>query len=180
VRNLDFAANTSFFQGDFFQKHVIPAKAAVLADRLIYTLNPLFAQKEGSEDPDQEVVEEWSNKRIRLAEVFEHALRIKAQATVSKDLFEMALYSPGTPFDKGIMEPETMEGDRMRVLSSNMPGVKLCLVPALHVYDHDRKIVDYNNFVQRPSSRSSRPINLTKATVVLESVLGHNHLPIAV
>jgi hypothetical protein len=42
----------------------------------------------------------------------------------------MALYSPGTPFDKEVMEAETMEGDRMRVLCSNMPSVKLCLVPA--------------------------------------------------
>ena len=67
-------------------------------------------------------------------------LGIKAQATVSKDLFEMALYSPGTPFDKEVMEAETMEGDRTRVLCSNMPSVKLCLVPASHVYDHDRKL----------------------------------------
>lgn len=53
---------------------------------------------------------------MRLEEVFKHALRIKAQVTVSKDLFEMALYSPGTPFDKEVMEAETMESDRMRVL----------------------------------------------------------------
>jgi hypothetical protein len=131
----------------------------------------LFAQKESLEDSPREVVEEWSNKRVRLEEVFEHALRIKAQATVSKDLFEMALYSPGTPFDKEVMEAETMEGDTIRVLCSNMPSVKLCLVPALHVYDHDRKIVEYNNFVQRPSSRRSGPLNLTKAIVMLESVL---------
>lgn len=171
MRNLDFAAHTSLFQSDFFQRHVIPAKASVSADRLIRTLNPLFAQEEGLEDSDREAVEGWSNKRTRLKEVFEHALRIKTQATVSKDLFEMALYSPETPFDKEVMEAETMEGDKMRVLYSNMPGVKLCLVPALHVYGHDRKIVDYNNFVQQPSSRRSGPINLTKAIVILESVL---------
>jgi hypothetical protein len=170
VRNLDFAAHTSLFQDNFFQQHVIPAKASVLADRLIRTLDPLFAQK-GLEDSDRGAVEEWSNKRERLEDVFEHALRIKAEATVSKDLFEMALYSPGTAFDKEVMEAETMEGDRMRVLCSNMPSVKLCLVPALHVYDHNRKLVGYNNFVQRPSSRKSGPINLTKAIVILESVL---------
>ena len=78
MRNLDFAAHTSLFQDDFFQQHVIPAKASVLADRLICTFNPLFAQKESLEDSHREVVEEWSNKRMRLEEVFEHALRIKA------------------------------------------------------------------------------------------------------
>lgn len=106
-----------------------------------------------------------------LEEVFEHALRIKAQATVTKDLFEMVLYSLGTPFGKEVTETETVEGGRMRVLCSNMPSVKLCLVPALHVYDHDRKIVEYNNFVQRPSSDRLGPTNLTKAIVILESVL---------
>ena len=45
-------------------------------------------------------------------------LGIKAQATVSKDLFEMALYSPGTPFGKEVTEAETVEGGRMRVLCS--------------------------------------------------------------
>ena len=43
---------------------------------------------------------------MHLEEVFEHALRIKAQATVSKDLFEMALYSPGTPFGKEVTKAE--------------------------------------------------------------------------
>jgi hypothetical protein len=62
----------------------------------------LFAQKEILEDSHREVVEEWSNKRMHLEKVFEHALKIKAQATVSKDLFEMALYSPGTPFGKEV------------------------------------------------------------------------------
>jgi hypothetical protein len=118
VRNLDFAAHTSLFQDDTFQQHAIPAKASILADRLICTLNPLFAQKEILEDSHREVVEEWSNKRMHLEKVFEHALKIKAQATVSKDLFEMALYSPGTPFGKEVTEAETVEGGRMRVLCS--------------------------------------------------------------
>jgi len=82
---------------------------------------------------------------MRLEEVFEHALQIKAQATVSKDLFEIVLYSLGTPFGKEVTQPETVEGGRMRVPCSTMPNVELCLVPALHVYDHDRKIVEYNN-----------------------------------
>jgi hypothetical protein len=44
-------------------------------------------QKEISELQEALDDKEWSNKRTRFEEVFEHALRTKAQATVTKDLF---------------------------------------------------------------------------------------------
>ena len=80
----------------------------------------------------------------------------------------MVLYSPGSPFDKDFMDPETMEGDRAKVSSFTTPKVKLCLLPSLHVYERDRKIVEYNNFVRKSDSQRSAAIKLTKAVVILE------------
>jgi hypothetical protein len=169
LRNLDFAAHTSLIEEEFFQEHVIPARASVLADRLIRTLAPLFVHPVSLQDLHGEVLKTWSAKKWLLKEVFEGALRIKAQATVSKDFFGMVLYSPGTLFDKGVMGSETMEGGRAKAPCSTTPRVKLCLLPSLHVYENDRKIVDYNNFVRRPNGQSSTAIKLTKAIVILES-----------
>ena len=169
MRNLDFAAHASLFKGDFFQEHVIPAKATVLADRLIRTFASFFARQKGLEDLQAEVVADLFTKKILLQDVFEQALRIKAQATISKDVFEMVLYTPGTPFDRDLMDAETMEGDPAKVPFSTKPRVKLCIVPSLHVYGHDRRIVEYNTFVRNPDRPRSAAIKLTKAVVILES-----------
>lgn len=169
LRNLDFAAHTSLIEDEFFQSHVIPARASVLADRLIHILIPLFVNPDGLEDPDDEVIRTWSAKRSPLEEAFESALRIKAQATVSKDLFEMVLYSPGTIFDQDVMVSESMDGGRAKLSNCITSRVKLCLLPSLHVYKDDRKLVDLNNFVRRPNDQRSAAIKLTKAVVVLEN-----------
>lgn len=154
---------------EFFQQHVIPAKATVLADRLIHTLSPFFLENHGREDSEGEVPRAWSTKKGHLKKVFESALRIKAQATVSKDTFEMVLFNPGTAFNKDIMGVETMEGGKADISCSSIPLVKLCLLPSLHVYEHNRKLVDYNNFERRSSSQRSAAMVLTNAVVILES-----------
>lgn len=169
LRNLDFAAHASLIEDEFFQRHVIPARASLLADRLIRTLTPLFVNSEVLEDPDDEVIRTWSAKRSPLEEAFESALRIKAQATLSKDLFEMVLYSPGTIFDQDAMVPESMDGGRAKLSNCTTSRVKVCLLPSLHVYEDDRKLVNLNNFVKRPNDQRSTAIKLTKAVVVLEN-----------
>jgi hypothetical protein len=169
LRNLDFAAHASLIEEEFFQQHIIPARASVLASRILRTLAPFFVQSESFEDLDDEVIGALSAKRLHLEEVFASALRIKAQATVSKDRFEMVLYGPGTSFDQDAMVPETMDGGRAEISLSITPKVKLCLLPSLHVYEHDGKLVDLNNFVRRPNDQRSAATKLTKAVVVLEN-----------
>ena len=101
--------------------------------------------------------------------MFEQALKIKAQTTISKDLFEMVLYSPGTPFDREVMQAETMEGVRVQVPSSTTSTVKLCLLPSLHLYEHDTKLVANNNFLRKIDGRRSAAMKITKAVVVLDN-----------
>jgi hypothetical protein len=169
LRNLDFAAHTSLIEEEFYQHHIIPARASVLADRILRTLAPLFTSSDGLQDGDGEAPTMWLAKKAPLTEVFENALRIKAQVTVSKDLFEMVLYSPETTFDQDFMVSETMDGGRAKIPSSSTSRVKLCLLPSLHLYKHNRKIVEYNNFIRRPYDRRSAAVRLTKAVVVLEN-----------
>lgn len=169
LRNLDFAAHTSLIEEDFFQQHVIPARASVLADRIIRTLAPFFPLPDDVEDiEDAQVISTWSAKRVPLAEVVESALRIKAYVTLSTDLFEMVLYSPSTSFDQEVMMPEAMDGGPAKTPRYSTPKVKLCLLPSLHIYNHDRKMVDLNNFVRRPTTQRSEAFQLTKAIVVLD------------
>jgi hypothetical protein len=169
LRNLDFAAHTSLIEEEFFQQHVIPARASMLADRILRTLAPLFRSSDGLQDLGGEVPSTWPAKKGALTEVFESALRIKAQVTISKDLFEMVLYSPGTTFDQDVMVSETMEGGRGKISCSTTPRVKLCLLPSLHIYEYNRKIVEYNNFIRRPNDGRSAAAKLTKAVVILEN-----------
>lgn len=167
LRNLDFAAHTSLIEAEFFQQHIIPAKAKVLADRLSDTLASVLSTEEGPGDSHSTVLRSWSTKKSQIVEIFELASRIKAKATVRKDWFEMVFYAPGSLFDKDVMEAETMEGDGAMVPFSTASEVKLCLLPSLHVYGHDRMLVDCNNFVRRHSSRRAGATIITKAVVVL-------------
>ena len=168
MRNLDFAAHASLIEDSFFQQHVIPAKAAVLAQRLIHTLTPLFVQVRGLGIAHAEILRAWHAKRLPIEEVFEQTLRIKAQTTISKDLFEMVLYSPGTPFDREVMQAETMEGVPVQVPSSTTSAIKLCLLPSLHLYEHDTKLVTHNNFSRTTDRRRSAAMKITKAVVVVD------------
>lgn len=174
LRNLDFAAHKSLIEEDFFQQHVIPRKATVLADRLSHTLAPFFAREESLEDSHADAFKAWPKEKAHLIEIFDRALRFKANVVVSKDLFEMVLYTPGTPFDKDVMEAETMEGDRAKLPFYETPKVKLCLLPSFHVYDHDRNTVEYNNFIQRDGSQRAGAYKLTKAVVILENLQATN------
>lgn len=168
MRNLDFAAHKSLVNGDFIQQHVIPRKAEALADRLSHALAPLFITEQRPSGPHSNASKVWSKKRSKLTEIFDRAIRLKASMMVGKDLFEMVLYPPGTPFDKAVMETETMEGDRAELSAHKELEVVLCLLPSFHVYDDDRKLVEPNNFVKRDSSQRQTAHKLTKAVVVVD------------
>jgi len=168
LRNLDFAAHQSLIEEDFFQQHVIPRKAKSLADRLSRTLAPLFRRERSLNKSQTNPLRCWSKERPNLIKIFEHALRIKADTVVSKDLFEVVLYTPGTPFQNDVMEAETIEGVQAELSFYKTPTVKLCLLPAFQIHDHDRKLVDYNNFVRSGGNQRSNTYQITKAVVVLE------------
>jgi hypothetical protein len=169
LRNLDFAAYQSLIEEDYFQQHVIPRKAKSLAKRLFRTLSPFFRREISLNKSQANTLRCWSKERRNLIKIFEHALRIKADTIVSKDLFEVVLYTPGTPFQKDVMEAETIEGVKAELSSYKTPTVKLCLLPAFQIHDHDRKLADNNNFVRSWGNQRSNTYEITKAVVVLET-----------
>ena len=109
-----------------------------------------------------------------MIEIFSLALKFKAKIIVGKDLFEMVLYPPKTPFDKAVMLAETMAGDGANLSLYEEPKVKIWLLPSFHVYDSNKKMVEYNSFVRRDDGQRSRAHRLTKATVILENPQARN------
>jgi hypothetical protein len=167
LRNLDFAAHKSLIEQHLFQNHIIPQKAIVLADRVTRALSPLTAW---DTQLDKEVhinaFEKLSEEKTQLVEVFDQALRLKAKVVVSKNLFEMVMYPPGTPFDKDLMVAESMERHRAQQPFHDVPMVRLCLLPSLHVYEHDRKLVDHTSFIREKTNHRTPLCILNKALVV--------------
>src|SRR6266536_993473 len=171
--NLDFAVHRSLVDDDYFQRHVIPSQASMLADRLSQTLASLFKREESPEKSQAaDVLKTWLKEKPLLTEIFERALRFKANATVSKDRFEAVLYTMETPFDQTVMEGEWMEYGRAQLASHDTSLVKLCILPSIQVYNYETDTVALNNFVQKDGRQRGRVEErtvLTKAAVFLSA-----------
>jgi hypothetical protein len=143
----------------------------VLADRLSQTLASLFTREESPEKSHTaDILKTWLEEKPLLTEIFERAIRFKANATVSKDCFEAVLYTMETPFDHKVMEGEWMECDRTQLAPHETPLVKLCILPSIQVYNCETDTVALNNFVQkggRQSVKVEERMVLTKAAVFL-------------
>ncbi|GFF88428.1 hypothetical protein IFM60648_08386 [Aspergillus lentulus] len=185
LRNLDFAAHQSLFDGKLFQDNILPRQAESLACRLSKLLSRIFR------NDDSIVVHSagsygvpsvhrfytwgvgeriWMSTRDRMIKIFQLALEIKYKFMLSTYQFEAVLYPPGTPFLEEQMEPETAEGSKLTTSASTMRDleVKLCLLPSLYFWRSDCMRVHGSTFVQRhPSDREERE-RLTKAVVVAE------------
>lgn len=139
----------------------------MLVDRLFRALTPLFTAEEIIENLPVAPLEAWSEEKPDLAEIFERALRFKANVVDSKDVFEMVLYTPRTPFDQHVMDAENVNGGQAMPAFGKTREVSLCLLPSFRVYDDDKKMVQRNNFVKKDSSQRAGAHTLSKALVVL-------------
>ncbi|EAW21201.1 uncharacterized protein NFIA_063620 [Aspergillus fischeri NRRL 181] len=185
LRNLDFAAHQSLFNGTLFQDNILPRQAESLACRLSKLLSRIFR------NDDSIVVHSagsygvpsahrfytwgvnervWMSTRDKMIKIFQLALEIKYKFMLSTYQFEAVLYPPRTPFLAEQMKPETVEGSDLTTSASTMHDleVKLCLLPSLYFWRSDCMRVNGNTFVQRHPSDREECERLTKAVVVAE------------
>lgn len=166
-----------------FRTHIIPRKAEKLAKKLSRTLAPFFP----SSAPDSAQAafetwgqdeETWKNRKLRLVDIFETSLKLKADSLLNFERYEMVFVSPGTSFDSSTMDAETMDGGRIDTVDRRARQVTLCLHPSILAYTSQTAkelglpsmvTVDSKNFIRRDSNERSGATVVTKAVVVLKA-----------
>ena len=166
ARNLDFATHHTLIESEYFQKDLIPRRAEALAVRISATIAPLFGLQRPLALWKVDILKELNRQRPALKRIFVSALRIKARALVSKDVFEVVFPPQGYKYDRGLMEVEKLERDGGGSLLGQTSLVRLCLVPGLRKYAFDRRLVDYNSF-RKPGSGPEGPSDLIAKPIVI-------------
>jgi hypothetical protein len=166
ARNLDFAAHHTLIESEYFQEDLIRRRAEALAIRISATILPLFGLQKPLALWEVDILTELNRKRPALEKMFVSALRIKARALVSKDMFEVVFPPQAYKYDRGLMEVEKLERDSGGSLLGQTSLVRLCLVPGLRKYAFDRKLVDYNSF-RKPGSGPEGPSDLIAKPIVV-------------
>jgi hypothetical protein len=102
LHNLELTVYGAFLESEEFRRVVLPGRAEHFASRLLATLAPLFSipDSQGQAISSQSWGDSWSihdNRKSRLIDIFQIALKLKA-ATVTIDLdCEFVVYPPGCP-----------------------------------------------------------------------------------
>ncbi|CZR65059.1 uncharacterized protein PAC_14959 [Phialocephala subalpina] len=101
LRNLEMAAYSTLINGEHFQQKIIPKKAEDLAVRLSRALAPFFAadvngtEQEGFETWGEAKIV-WEDRKFRMTEIFEGALRLKAATVTTDQVFDFVVNMPGS------------------------------------------------------------------------------------
>jgi hypothetical protein len=109
ARNLDFAAHHTLIESEYFQEALIRRRAEALTVRISTTIMPLFGLQKPLALWEVEILTEWNRKRPALEKMFVSALRIKARALVSRDMFEVVFPPQAYKYDRELMEVENLE-----------------------------------------------------------------------
>lgn len=165
ARNLDFAAHHTLIESKYFQA-LIRRRAEALTVRISTTIMPLFGLQKPLALWEVDILAEWNRKRPALEKMFVSALRIKARALVSKDMFEVVFPPQAHKYNRKLMEVENLERDSGGSLLARTFLVRLCLVPGLRKYAFDRKLVDYNSF-RKPGSDPEGPSDPIASPLVI-------------
>ena len=146
-----------------------------MATRLCQALLPLFEHQHhlGFEPRSSlhhsrtSVTDSTVDDRLSLIEIFQVALRIKAQLLTSTDSYEAVMYAPGSAFRANTMKPESSQGEKIGLLPIERPWIKCCYAPSLLAHKREHKLVDYNNFVRSTEGNRSECRPFTKALVAV-------------
>ncbi|KAF8853664.1 hypothetical protein BDZ45DRAFT_748297 [Acephala macrosclerotiorum] len=101
LRNIELAAYNKLINEDHFQQKIVPKKAEDLAVRLSRALAPFFpadvngTQQEGFETWGEAKIV-WADRRFRMTEIFEGALRLKAATITTDQIFDFVVNMPGS------------------------------------------------------------------------------------
>lgn len=86
---------------------------------------------------------------LRLEGIFTVALSLKVLLMTTKDMFECIWPTAGSEFDIGTMETAWPRRQGINQHDpTGRPRVVLPVAPGLHLYSHNRQMVDYNAFIE--------------------------------
>ncbi|KAL2831481.1 hypothetical protein BDW59DRAFT_140213 [Aspergillus cavernicola] len=137
-RNLDLAANRSFFNSEEYQKIWIPNHARILATRFSVTLAPLFPTPDEPNDTQGHPTwgldpDEWYLVYEGLVVIFQRALSLKVDLFLSTHQYVAVFFPPRAEFVNDWMQPESKNGDRAIQVPGGYLELQLCVLPALFV-----------------------------------------------
>jgi hypothetical protein len=193
LRNIDFAAHESLFEGKYFEESILSKKTQELALTFSNLLKTLIVGSSPGDPITSGTVstDMWSEDYEDLAgreELFKQALRLKKDLMLSPGRYEMRTFNPGTIFDPTNMKAESNDGIPIHNVSKKSASkVRFCLFPAVYLYrsepmqnegagedgiDMSSTVVSSQIFLQtglanKYFQESSRVI-LAKAVVLLE------------
>lgn len=140
ARNLDFAAHHTLINNEYFQREIIPMRAAELAKRLRLALDPVLKAEKAYSGWRTDISSLWKPRLAALKYIFEVALRIKTKVLVTQDMFEIVLPAHGDSYDERLMQVEN------GLPANKFSRVRLAVAPGLQRFEYNRKMVDYNSF----------------------------------
>jgi hypothetical protein len=147
---------------DHFQKKFLPDTAKKFSKRLLHVLDP-FLKIEGKLEAKVQFGE-------LLDSIFLKALMIKVYGMIGKDIFEVIWPAHNSVFESCSMVEESSESPRYNSNSGSQEAKKvlLVLVPGLHVYSHDRNLVDYDGFTRDDKEVLGNPDVVAHSVVVAQ------------
>jgi hypothetical protein len=193
LHHLELAAHDALIDDDHFQDVLIPKKAAELSFRFSRALQPLFTHTQAQNQSS--VFESWGenedvrdDRRVRLTEIFELALRLKASTVASDHVYEFVVFPPGiSPAVEEVKGPDKTTNNQQRSLNErntdheNSP-TQYWLLASIHSYLADASIprkpmtdalVQPKNFVQK-TEQERRELTLHTKTIVVPKIESAN------
>ena len=170
LRNLDTAVHHSLISEDYFQNGIISDKAKELALRLSQMLAHFFPPEAIFSFPDGfqtwgQTEEEHRERRTKLIELFEQALKLKADLILKPEGFEMLAFAPGTTFDATSMHLDTGMAGNEDLHGDETPKIELCLFPAVFCYNEDAPTIDEDRLPpteKHPSRMTAQYVNFAQ------------------
>lgn len=100
---MELASHDSLINSDYCQIILIPKKAEDFTIRLSRALAPFFLPADAIRDTGFETWGQektvWVDRKFRMKEIFEEALKLKAETVLSDQVFDFVIHQPGETAD---------------------------------------------------------------------------------
>jgi hypothetical protein len=120
---LELAAYDSLIHDKHFQKTTIPQKAEDFVVRLSCALSTFFPVPVNAlRDPNFETWSQekivWEDRKFRMKEIFQEALKLKAETLLSDEVFDFIVHWPGgseSPHDLTHHDTNNSQGEQLQI-----------------------------------------------------------------
>ncbi|XMA12723.1 hypothetical protein WAI453_005514 [Rhynchosporium graminicola] len=168
LHNLEMAAYNSLIDSNDFIKITVPRKADELASRLSKALAPLFLRS--SDVESNATFEQWNqqkniceDRRYRMKELFEAALRLKSAAVMTDERYEFVVYPPGSSVTESgaysAPDFESQDDSGCWLQATLYTYASELSDPTDHLAD---ALVQPNNFISNRYKKAAREQHLTE------------------